>query len=1106
MNLRRRRAACLLAALMIGFPLGAMAAAPAAAAPTIYPLDPIPGLEYVAIAPVTWADALGPLIDWKTQKGVPAQTFTLESILSTYTRGRDSAERLHDFLQDLYFNKTAGTPRWLLLVGDGDWTGPVIPLREVYTNSQLDNDLSNNGNWYTTDTYYGNLESDWDEDGDGIFGELDEGDWTPEMYVGRLPFDTLSELDRWVQRQLTYERDPPPGPWQSRGILAGALMDRPNVLDDPATPVDEGYDPFTDNARKVSEEIAALLPDHIELTRLYDNPFWEGGQYTSATDTLVPGAVRGALDGGAAFLALEGHGYTSNRGVAQYADPQGTKSIWRSDSEQPALTYDEVLNLTNGDMLPFVYVSACYAGDFTDRDDTSFEAFLSAPAGGAIAVVAGNGENYRIENVSGQQGYGNWWLAREFFHMLFREGYSQPGKILGDLKARYNAHFLSKGPTDWINQQYFRAERVSYNLMGDPEFSLITAPLAPLAAAPERQPFAGESSVTVLVTTAGGAPVADALVRLEGPGGAAHGRTDATGRVALPYAFADVSAVNLTATAQNHFPLSTSFVPAVPERNLAFDPPALASPGPVPAGTVAHVSATVVARGIEPYRDVTVEFRTQDPTGGPLLGAVVLPFIAPGSTVQVSHDVPLPTPGDTVVYVRIDPGGLLSEDTRADNLAFVVLHANHPPAFSPLPLLSMPEGTVRAGALDLTAYSTDRDDGSIALTYRVISVGDPRLEAVLEGRSLGLIAASGWSGQAAVILEASDGIDRAVANLTVQVTRSNLPPVIAPIMRVSVLVGQVYVVELVGSDPEGGALVWSVDSAPLVTLVEADRALGILARDADVGRHLVTVTASDGVSASRHTFVVEVEAGERPIDVRNPPRVTTSPGHTLVVDLNQVTGDPAVEFITDRGDVMIDNAARTLTYTPAEGPSRLETIELTATKPGQPSAKVAVSVEVVGTGASVDALGALAFVGAFLAIALVVGLTLWREHQQRLRDEKIFRLPGKPPGARKKKGGKKGRPTAGSRGRRKASGGATGKAGGKAGKQSAKGKPDSGGVQPRSGGSGSVESRTDRPGAAGAGSDRSRTTAGTSPPRTADRAAEGGRKTKRPGKGGSGGS
>jgi len=208
----------------MALPLAAFAypAAPAAAA-SVYPLEPIPGLEYVAVAPRAFADHLAPLVAWKTVKGVPAQVFELEQILSSYP-GRDDAERLHNFLHDLYYNPTLNkSPKWLLLVGDGDWDRPIIPLREVYTNSQQDGDLNNSQNWYTTDTYYGNLESNWDENGNGIFGEFNEGDWTPELYVGRVPVDNTVQLDRWVARQLTYEQNPQVGQWMRQAILAGAL-------------------------------------------------------------------------------------------------------------------------------------------------------------------------------------------------------------------------------------------------------------------------------------------------------------------------------------------------------------------------------------------------------------------------------------------------------------------------------------------------------------------------------------------------------------------------------------------------------------------------------------------------------------------------------------------------------------------------------------------------------------------------------------------------------------------------------------------------------------------------------------------------------------------
>jgi len=992
---RARRAVALVSVWITASAAFAGAFSPTAqAAPTptaTYSLDPIPGLEYVAIAPLSWADSLQPLVQWKTAKGVPAQVFPLQYITSTFA-GRDDGEKLHAFLRDLHYNKAPST-KWLLLVGDGDWDNQTIPDREVFTDSQQDGDLFNSQNWYTTDTYYGNLESNWDEDGDGIFGELIEGDWTPELYVGRVPVDSVAQLDLWVARQLTYETNPPPGIWARRGILAGALMDRPNVLDNINTSADEGYDPFTDNAWKVDEEVAAEAPPWMELERFYDYPRWQGGSYSPATDNLVAGSLKSALDNGASFLLLEGHGYTSNRGVAQYDDPTGTRSIWRSEAEAPALRFDEVLNLTNGDQLPFVYVSACYTGDFTDRDDTSFEAFLKAPAGGAIAVVAGNGENFRLENVSGQQAFGNWWLAREFFHMLFQEGYSQPGKVLGDLKARYNAYFLRDGPTDAVNRNYFRAERVSYNLMGDPEFSLITEDPANLDARPVRQPLVGEATVDVLVTGRGGA-VAGALVRATGWGGKAVATTNATGVARLAFAVQDVQPFNLTVTAPNHRPLYTSAVAAVPERDLAFAPIGLTVSGTPVRNATLTVEGSVEARGITAFSNVVVEFRLADPAAGRVLSASVLPRVAPGAPERVSTSVAFDAPGDFLVYAVIDPAGEQAEDTRADNVAFASLHINAPPQVEALPRLQVPEGGLVERALALPAYVKDGETSPFMLAYRVVSVSDPGLAVVLEGTNLSLMAKLGAPARVFVDIEVSDGLESARATLEVEVVRTNHAPAIVPVPPARATVGVPFSLNLSATDPEGEAVTWS-DASALFEITPAGR-ISFTPRAQDAGTFAVTVTASDGRLNSSHSFVLAVAQRSLTIDVRNLPVIRTAAGEEVTVDLTQLSPDPDVTFVADNPAVRIDAATRTLRYTPSGSPA-FETILLNVSKPGFPTTRAAISLDVAGEvpgGLLAGGEGAalLVFVVAGAGLAGLAGFGLLRAHQSRLRDERIFKI------------------------------------------------------------------------------------------------------------------
>jgi len=139
---------------------------------------------YAIIAPENFTEYLIPLVNWKTYKGVPAKLFTLESIYANYTDGYDNAEDIHKFLRDLHSKSSAF--KWLLLVGDAD----VVPtrwLKAEATNYELDEE-------YISDLYYACLESDWDKDNDGKYGEGTpvsnpkfEGDWTINLNVGRLP-------------------------------------------------------------------------------------------------------------------------------------------------------------------------------------------------------------------------------------------------------------------------------------------------------------------------------------------------------------------------------------------------------------------------------------------------------------------------------------------------------------------------------------------------------------------------------------------------------------------------------------------------------------------------------------------------------------------------------------------------------------------------------------------------------------------------------------------------------------------------------------------------------------------------------------------------------
>ena len=86
--------------------------------------DPV----YAVITPSSFLSALQPLLDWKTQKGVPAQTYTLDEIYTAHPSERDNGARIQAFLRALRANNSA--LKWVLLVGDSE----IIPARKLITN------------------------------------------------------------------------------------------------------------------------------------------------------------------------------------------------------------------------------------------------------------------------------------------------------------------------------------------------------------------------------------------------------------------------------------------------------------------------------------------------------------------------------------------------------------------------------------------------------------------------------------------------------------------------------------------------------------------------------------------------------------------------------------------------------------------------------------------------------------------------------------------------------------------------------------------------------------------------------------------------------------
>ncbi|MGD8397080.1 MAG: C25 family cysteine peptidase, partial [Candidatus Eiseniibacteriota bacterium] len=188
---------------------------PVTAAPgQALPVDPT-AYRYVIITDRFQAPIWEIYAAWKTAKGLPATVVTVDAI-SGQSSGRDLAERIRTWI-------AAAVADWgteyVLLAGDD----AVVPGRVVYA-FDCEAHLHADENDLRADLYYADLDGDWDANGNGIFGEVDDlVDLYPDLLVGRAPSGGIADASNMLHKFLAYERTPP-GDHVRRAVLFGEIL------------------------------------------------------------------------------------------------------------------------------------------------------------------------------------------------------------------------------------------------------------------------------------------------------------------------------------------------------------------------------------------------------------------------------------------------------------------------------------------------------------------------------------------------------------------------------------------------------------------------------------------------------------------------------------------------------------------------------------------------------------------------------------------------------------------------------------------------------------------------------------------------------------------
>ncbi|MCP4221633.1 MAG: hypothetical protein GY765_43815 [bacterium] len=397
------------------------------------------GTEMIIITAPSLVTAANSLKTHKDGIGISTTVVTTDTTGTTNTA-------IKSYIQNA-FDTWSPAPTYVILLGDADHVPTFYENTHPY-HSHLSG----------TDLYYSTLSGT---------------DYEPDIFLGRMSVDDLSEATTVVNKIINYETSPP----TAASFYANALMaayyqdyDANGYADRRfAQTSEEVRDFFLNqgyNAQRVYKASSSVTPTYYNNTSyssgepipeelLRSNGFaWDG----DAAD------VSGIINDGVFFLLHRDHGGDRNGGNSHtgWGDPE----------------YDErhVAALTNGNLLPVVLSMNCMTGWFDGETDTvttrnyeSFcELFLRQSTGGAVSVIGASRVSY--------SGY-NDYLAKGMIDSIWPDflptvpnnsgASSRLGPMMNHGKVAMSLLWQSSGTIHELEYEIF-------HVLGDPSLEMLT--------------------------------------------------------------------------------------------------------------------------------------------------------------------------------------------------------------------------------------------------------------------------------------------------------------------------------------------------------------------------------------------------------------------------------------------------------------------------------------------------------------------------------------------------------------------------------------------------------------------------------------------------------
>ena len=323
------------------------------------------------ISPPALNEAWSGYAKMRGEQGTPMTVVTTETISKKYEEG-DLAEKIRRYARTQIDEQGVHT---VILGGDSSPGGGLIPDRDTWHKNMWGNDTD-----IPTDVYFISP-TNWDADGDGIYGEFEEDRKAisypdGKLAIGRIPVRTAEDIAAYSAKVKAHlaAMAKPTGQLAFTCAVAGAY---PKVY------------------RSGSEIIPKVWPEGKVSFFFNDMTSWDEEDAKGGFDLSIKNLAAKFTDGVIDKWHIHGHGL-----IDQWI---------LEDHEQFDLT--EVAKLKNKRPLVITTVS-CFTGHFDAALDPCIsEAMLRQPDGGAVIIVS-----------PAREGKPHFHNPSEDFPLMMREG------------------------------------------------------------------------------------------------------------------------------------------------------------------------------------------------------------------------------------------------------------------------------------------------------------------------------------------------------------------------------------------------------------------------------------------------------------------------------------------------------------------------------------------------------------------------------------------------------------------------------------------------------------------------------------------------------------